>query len=319
MTLVRNAADGAQMTPAQARVIDPVLTTAARGYRNAVHIYRDLFPRVPVAERGGQMIEFGDEDFRIVDTRRAPGADMQRVQFGHAGLPFAVEQRGLEGMLPVETAEEAQRVPGIDMGMRTADGTLDLLELEREHDAAQVASNPANYLAANTMTLAGNAQWSDDASNPVKNIVNAVEVVRSATGRRDVLVTLGPKVYAAASVHPKVLDQIKWHQKETASLEDLARIWRVPRVICGDAVYKGADGNRGDVWGKVAIVTFSAVGSLSRFLPSWGYGYTLDGTPAVEQAYYEQKSRSWIYPVVYEWKNVIVGKDAGYLFQNVVA
>lgn len=312
-------ADGAQLTPGQARAIDPVLTTAARGYRNEMLIYRELFPRVDCAERGGTLIEFGDEDFRIVDTRRSPGADMQRVQFGHAGSPFAVAQHGLEGLLPVETAEEAQRVPGIDMGMRTADGTLSLLELEREWDAAQVVANPANYLAANTMALAGNAQWSDTAnSDPISNIVDAVEAVRASTGRRDVLVTLGPKVFAAARKHPKVLDQIKWHQKEIASQEDLAKVFDVPRVICGDAIYKDAAGVRRDVWGKIAAVTFSLVGSMSRYLPSWGYGYTLTGTPAVEQTYYAERRRSWVYPVLYEWVNVVVGKDAGFLYTNVV-
>ena len=47
------APDGAQLATAQARVIDPVLTTAARGYRNAEHVHKALFPRVETGVRGG--------------------------------------------------------------------------------------------------------------------------------------------------------------------------------------------------------------------------------------------------------------------------
>jgi len=98
LEIVLNAAsDGAQLAPGQARAIDPIQTTAARGYRNADHIHYILFPRVPTSARGGTRIEFDRTDFRLLDTRRAPGANYQEVQLGHAGEPFAVETHGQIG------------------------------------------------------------------------------------------------------------------------------------------------------------------------------------------------------------------------------
>lgn len=51
------------MSLSQARVVDPVLTTHAQGYKNADFVGMALFPRVDVAKSGGQVIEFGREAF----------------------------------------------------------------------------------------------------------------------------------------------------------------------------------------------------------------------------------------------------------------
>ena len=45
-----------QLTPAQARVVDPVLSNVAQGYRNAELVGDALFPFVPVLQRGGKIV-----------------------------------------------------------------------------------------------------------------------------------------------------------------------------------------------------------------------------------------------------------------------
>ena len=74
-----------------------------------------LFPVVPVDQRGGKIITFGKEDFRLYATGRAPGSNTRRVQFGHSGGPFALAQHSLEGVVPFEIMQDANAVPGIDM------------------------------------------------------------------------------------------------------------------------------------------------------------------------------------------------------------
>ena len=68
-----------QMTPRQARVIDQILTTVARGYKNSAFVGMTLFPYVPVGQRGGRILKFGKEAFRLYETRRAPGGLVGRV------------------------------------------------------------------------------------------------------------------------------------------------------------------------------------------------------------------------------------------------
>jgi hypothetical protein len=89
-----------QMTPGQARVVDPVLTTVAQGYKNSEFVGFALFPAVPVDLRGGQVIQFGKEAFRLYNTRRAPGGAVKRLQVGYSGEKYALESHSLAGQVP---------------------------------------------------------------------------------------------------------------------------------------------------------------------------------------------------------------------------
>ena len=315
-----NAADAQQLANPAARVIDPILTTAARGYVNPQLVYRSLFPLVTTGARGGVRIEFDRTDFRKVNTRRAPGSATQHIQFGHEGKKFALDQHRMMGKVTVETAEEALTVAGIDMGMRTVAGVQNLIGLEREIAAAELATAAATYAPDHVLTLARQSQWDKQASSPSLDVLGGIEAVRAATGMRPNVVVMGGAVYSKIRAHASVLEQIRYAGgKQIANKADLAALWDVERVVVGDAIYVDEHDATVDVWGKSVVVAYSAIGSISRYQPSYGYGYNLAGTPMVEQAYYDRDVNSWLYPVTEEWTNEVVGADAGYLIQNVIA
>ena len=62
------------LSPSQVRIINPILSTVALGYRQPGLVGEVLFPRVPVDIRGGQILQFGKEDFKVYNLRRSPGA-----------------------------------------------------------------------------------------------------------------------------------------------------------------------------------------------------------------------------------------------------
>ena len=88
------------------------LTTAAQGYQNAEFVGSALFPAVAVQQRGGKIVSFNKEDFRLYATGRTPGANTKRVSFGYSSASYALEQHALEGVVPFELMEDAARVPG---------------------------------------------------------------------------------------------------------------------------------------------------------------------------------------------------------------
>ena len=320
LTLALNANEGTQLTPGQARVIDAVQTTAARGYRNADHIHYEIFPRVSTGARGGTRVEFDRTDFRLLDTRRAPGGQIQQVQFGHAGAPFAIETNSLMGKLPVEIEEEAMRAPGIDMGMRTVMGVQKILSLRREYLAAQTAQRDASYAADHVVTLAGNAQWDNAASDPSKNIRTAINTVRRAIGQRPKKVAMGGSVFEALQAHQGILKAVFGDGPQgQISPMSLAKLWNVDSVSVGDAIYTDDDGDTHEVWGDIVIVAYTAVGPVSRAEPSWGMGYDLDGGVSVDTAWFDGSCRSWMYPVHEEYADLVVGTDAGFLFKDVLS
>ena len=155
-----------QMTPAQARVVDPVLTEVARGYKNTDVVGGALFPAVPVAIRGGKIVTFRKEDFRLYATGRVPGANTKRIQYGYDGSPFALEQHALEGLVPFEIMDDANVTPGIDHARVAVMKTQNIIALRLEKQQADIATTAATYAASNKVTLSGTAQWSDSRLQP---------------------------------------------------------------------------------------------------------------------------------------------------------
>lgn len=310
-----------QMTPAQARVIDPILSSVARGYKNAELVGDALFPFVPVGQRGGTIITFGREDFRLYNTGRAPGAATKRVQFGHAGAPFALQQHALEGMVPFEIMDDANVVPGIDLGSGATQKTQNIIALRLEKAQADLATTAGSYAAANKTTLVGNAQWSAlTTSDPINDVEVAKDAVRAGTGKRANTVVMGAAVLKSLRQHPKVIDRIKYTGRDSVTVELLASLFGVKRVLVGDAVYEQADGTLADVWGKFVIAAYTDISGVSDLgSPSYGYTYRLSGFPAVEVPYQERNAKSWIYPVTDEVAPVLAAADAGYLISAAVA
>ncbi len=307
------------MNPAQARVLDPILSNHARGYRNAEFIGHLLFPVVDIPLRGMLVLRFGKEGFRMMNTRRAPGAETARVQYGYASDPVALRQDSLEGVVPWENMQEASKVPGIDLAAGSIEMALDVIGLGRESAIAKLARDPAKYGANNKMALAGADKWSDPASDPAKDIKEGREQIRRRIGRYPNQLTLGPDVYNALTGHPKILERFKYTSSESITAEMLAKYFDLEQVIVGKAVILAEnapdDADATDVWGNDAILTFTPKGSNYR-IPSFGYTYRLSGHPLVEQPYEERNIKSWVYPVTEDWSPELVGADAGFLFQS---
>ena len=311
-----------QMSPSQARVIDPILTNVARGYKNADLVGDVLFPVVDVDQRGGKIIEFRKEDFFLYATGRVPGANTRRVQYGYDGAPYALEQHALEGVVPFEIMQEANQVPGIDMARVAVMKTQNIVALRTEKAQADVARNAASYAAANKVTLSGTSQWNDygTVSDPSANIETGKEAIRAQGGRRGNTVLLSAAAFSKVSQHPKIIDRIKFTGRDSVTVEMLAQLWQVKRVVVGDAVYSTDAGVMTDVWGKDVVVAYTDVGSLRDMgLPSYGYTYRLRGYPIVETPYQDRNAKSWVYPVTDELKPVMAGASAGYLITNAVA
>lgn len=313
-----------QMTPSSARVIDPILSTIAQGYQNSALIGNALFPIVPVEQRGGKIISFGKEDFmQYSGLARAPGADTKRIQFSYGSSSYALEQFAIEGQVPFELMEDAQAVPGIDLGRLAVQKVQSIIALRLEIAQATIATTAGSYVAANKTTLAGTAQWSDQtsgASHPVSVIETAKDAVRAATGKRPNTIVMGAAVMAKLRTHPDIVDRIKYTGRDVATPELLASLFGVQQVLVGDAITSTDAGVFSDVWGKFVVVAFTETAGIAQMgLPSYGYTYRLRGNPTVEIPYQDRGSKSWIYPVTDELAPVMAAPSAGYLISAAVA
>ena len=310
-----------QMTNSQARVIDPILTAVARGYSSPkAAICNLLFPAVPVGQRGGRIVSFGPDAFKLYNTARAPGAATKRVQFNYSPVGFSLTDYRLEGSVPVEIAEEANAVPGIDLGQIAIRNVQNIQALECEKQCADLARNAASYASSNKTSLTSTAKWSDPASTPFADIQAGREAIRSQIGSYPNVLELGPKVATALRNHAGILARLSVTDlKVPATLAQLAALFEVEQVVVGQATYH--DGTQfQDVWGKDALLAYTIPGSMAEMgSPNFGYTYQLAGYPNVFEAYYEENENTWYYPVADARQPVLVGPSAGFLFTGAAA
>jgi len=304
------------MNAKQTQVINPILTTVVQGYRDAALVGEALFPRVGVKTTGGQVMEFGKESFREYYTRRAPGSSVKRMSFGFLGKPYALENHALEAPIPREYQRDAEEVPHIDLGKKASEMVMQIHLRELEIGQAAIACNPNNYDADHKLALTGSAQWSDPDSNPKKDIEDAKEAIRATVGIRPNILLLSAKACIALKDHPKLIERYKYTTHETITLNMLAALFEIPKVVVGESVFANENDEFVDIWGNNAILAYVPTSPSSNGEPSYGYTYTMEGHPFVEEPYYEDNIRSWVYGVTFERIPVLSGMSSGFLIQN---
>ncbi|MFW2438064.1 MAG: hypothetical protein ACN4GR_01685 [Arenicellales bacterium] len=309
-----------QMNPSQARVIDPILSNHAQKHRNAQFVLEALFPVVMVGQRGGRVIKFNKDSFRRFSTRRAPGTNTKRVQFGYASDPIALMQDSMEGQVPIELLDEARAVPGINLGANAVETVLDVMGLGVEYERAQIATDANNY-GTNKETLAGTDQWSDPAADVKTQINDAKQAIRKRVGHMPNILTISSQAQSDLESNTAIKEQFKYTSSESITLDMLARYFQVEKVIVPEAVSlpDGAadSADLEDVWGNFAVLAYVPPNAKTIDVPSFGYTYRLNGHPLVEQAYFERNPKSWFYPVTVEERAYHTAADAGYLFTDV--
>ncbi len=305
------------MMNAQAvRVINPILTTFVQGYRRPNLIGEALFPRVPVQVSGGQVIEFGKEAFKLYNSRRAPGSNTKRIQFGYLGRPFALVNHGLEAPVPREYLRDAKLVPGIDMGERAVRLVMNNELLQLEYDQGVLATDATQYDANHKIALAGVAKWSDPTCVITPTIDTYREAIRSTVGIYPNTMLLSATAFNAAKNNPSILDKFKYTSSDSVTAEMLAKLWNINKVVVGEAVTADDSGAMTDIWGNNAVLAYVPESPSTLEEPSYGYTYTMEAHPLVEEPYYDNNAKSWVYGVGFERAPVLSGITSGFLIQT---
>lgn len=305
----------------RARVIDPILTTGARGYTNAEYIGRVLFPVVSVPKRGFKRIEFGKEAFVKYATRRAPGTATKRISFGYEGKPASLDQHALDATVPTEYIDEAAEVPGVDLQQEGVDITMKGIRLSEECEQAALATDPANYAATNKETVGAGHHWDDPASDPKDQIKAAKEGIRRKIGREPNTLVITKPQFNALDDHPKIVDKMKHTTSDSLTVDMLKRYFSIDNIAIGEGVYVEDEDDEDfkDIWPNAAVLAYvPGASERSVRVPSYAYTYQLLNHPFVEPYVYERQTKSWVAGVTDERSPELVGADAGFLLSDVV-
>lgn len=305
------------MNRSQVRVVDPILSAVASGYKNAAYVGTTLMPIISCPKSGIRLMKFGKEAFIKYNMRRAPGGKTATVQYGYASDPVALVQDALNGKVPREWLRDSEDIPGVNLGTSAVRTVMNTLHLGLEIEIAEIAVDANNYGANNKVALSGTDMWSDSNSKLKKQMNTYKEAIRSKIGVYPNKMVLTPSDFNALDEHPEIRDQFKFTSSESITPEMIARFFDLESVVVGKSVWTPDETTEmSDCWSSTVLAYVPPEGERSMGVPSYGYTYVLDQHPLVEEAYFDKDTKSWIYPAEFERRPYQTGMEAGFLIQG---
>lgn len=138
------------------RVVDPVLTSIARGYKNAAFIGERIFPVVLTDKEGVRVPTFGKTAFVEYDTERAVGADSNVLVREKTGtLDLVLGEHDLAA--PVDYREQAESM--FNEESKAIRRATNGVNLRRELIAARLAQDEKVYRTGHVKKLTASDRW----------------------------------------------------------------------------------------------------------------------------------------------------------------
>lgn len=240
---------------------DQLLTDVStrRGLGNLV--FNMILTPKSVVQYTGKIGSYGNDHLRLVNTVTGGEQGYMRIATQtKSSQTYAIESHGLKDIL---TDEDYQNeLQPFDAQSDTVEALTDLMNLTKEHGLASVM-NDVSVITQN-VTLSGTDQWSDyDNSNPLADILTALEAVRVGCGRRPNKTVCDYAVALKLRFHPKILAELGFTANKVggATDEDLARVLGISKFIVADSTYNDSKQGQADnmvpVWGKGFIAFYS--------------------------------------------------------------
>ncbi|MCL4492327.1 MAG: major capsid protein [Nitrospirae bacterium] len=297
------------------RVVDPVLTTLARGYTNAEMVATLLFLVVLVEKEAGKIPQFGKEAFKIYNTERAIRAKSNRISpEGRTTIDFVMDEHDLE--YPIDYREKNEDI--FNLEEHATNVVTGGISLRLEKKAADLAQDTNNFPAGNKITLAGNSQFTDKVnSDPIGVIETGKDAVRGKIGKRPNTMLMGAATYKALKQHPQLIDRIKYAMKGIVTIELMKEIFDIERIAVGEAVYADDAGTFNDIWGDnivLAYVPNTPAEKRTVYEPSFAYTLRKRGKPEIDKR--DESGKLEIVRNTDILLPKIVGSEAGYLIKD---
>lgn len=321
---------GAEVSVVQGK-IDVALSQFAQLYRNNTLVAEQLFPRVEVIRQSDFFWLFGRENQALREnTLRAPGSPAERIQQTLSKTKYFANDHALARVIPDE--ERGNFMAG-DLEQWATQAIMDKLMLDEEVNVAALATNTANYAGTNSVTLAGTSQWSDlGNSTPISDVETAKSQIRQIGQEANVMIISDP-VYQKLRVHPAILQRMIYTKNSgggaggagQVTLQDLAAIFGVEKVMLASAIQIDNAGNVSYVWGKHVVLAYCQMNSTPMDV-SFGKTFVWTQAPGTVGGFVTEIARetpaskkSDELATHFYYGQQVTSNISGYLIKNAVA
>ena len=276
-------------------------------------------------KEGVRVPTFGKTAFVEYDTERAVGADSNVLVREKTGtLDLVLGEHDLAA--PVDYREQAESM--FNEESKAIRRATNGVNLRRELIAARLAQDEKVYRTGHVKKLTASDRWAGGKGDPIGVIEAGMEAVRTATGLRPNLRTMGAGVMALLKFHPAIQAAIGANERKRITTEILQDLFQIEEIVIGAPVslpsMKAAmDKNSvpADIWGDNLMLHYvgkpqPGADSADENEPSFGYTLRRKGMPVADK--YDGaggKVKYCRYTDIY--KVAVVGGDAGYLITGI--
>jgi len=321
----------------QVRVIDPILTQIAQGYRNSDGVATFFAPAVSMNVRAGRALTFGKEAFAAQSFLRAPGTNIQKVQNEFGTRSFALRQEAISWEIAEEVAAEAKNgAAAIDLRAYAAKDAANRLMQSWEVYVAEKVQDIAQYESGNVLDLATYNSGADQFNSPTADVEVLIddmkEQVRSQCSVYPNKMVLSPDAFNALKRNKRIRDFMQRgvliNEKSLAEIFGLSEI-RVARRL----KLNQETGALENIYDNVAILFYHPSEATDGFTPAldanygnpaFAYTYQLSGFPLAVPERFNLDRRTFTGDLLVEREFQLVGlgetsrAGAGAVFLNPV-
>lgn len=301
--------------------VDPTLTAIAVAYRNTDYIADLVLPRIRVGKQKFSFLSYAEEtNFVVPETLVGRRSAANQVTLEATEITDSTEDHALEGGVPradMENADERYDPLGDEvMYLR------ELIALGREKRVAAIVHSAATYLGGLKETLAGGAQFSDDASRPIKKINEALDkplmrpnqMVFSQTG------------WSTFRAHPEIVEAClgTGASKGNATRQQVAELFEVKEVIVGTArastTKRGQAATISRLWGKHIALLHQSPTPAAKGAVTFGGTFDWGGQQASQWEERRMGMRGGVACLVGESvKERVIANQCAYFIENAFA
>lgn len=279
-----------QPTPGDVHVNAPLTNISVAFIQSASDfIASRVFPNIPVSKQSDRYYTYNRGDFNRDEMElRAPGTESAGSGYSLDNTPtYFADRYSVHKDIPDEVRANADAALNPDREATVFVTTKALIKREKLFvnkyfktgvwgtDLAGVASAPS----------AGQVlQWSDAASDPIKNVRDAKRTIRQSTGFEPNKLVLGRAVYDALVDHPDVIDRVKYGQTAGApargTLQAIATLFEIDEILVMNSIEntakEGQTAAHSFIGGKHAMLCHSA-SAPGLMTPTAGYTFSWTG------------------------------------------
>lgn len=312
--------------PQAKAVVDVLLTDVSNKIVPEGFIADEVLPAKQVDMMTGKVGRYGGEHLRIQQTISAEENGFPRVEsVTYNTDTYSIEAHGLKDY--VFPSDYANVNKPFDAERDKTAVLTTSLKLGREKALADTLTSTS--IITQNVTLSGNSQYdkrSHADSTPIEDFAVARATIYDAVGMAPNYAIMSWKVWNQVRFHAQLLDALGYKDNRPGglSLEELAKVLEVEKILVGSAIYNTAKRGQADafapVWNK-DILFYVRPKSPTIEQTSLGYKMTLRGKNPFSVYKYNHDEPAGSKKLVCEnyYDDLLQKTTAAYLIKNAIA